>query len=214
MMDLSNFLLSIIASLVASILWVGALNLMSTKFRKLMYGIVDLVLNTDLKFVYNNSNAANQDIVKEMGKSSKIYIYTGRGHFLQEPEYSNVFDKDSTDVKIILPLPDSENKWLKQRAEEMHVINEGFTNETLAADIRGIATFLNPKVRNQRIKLQYSDSQHIGKIIILDNCAFFVPYQNNKFGKDTKVYKYKLGAYMYNWLDRYFDALWKENATL
>lgn len=213
-MSFNSFLLSIVASLVASILWVVVLNLVSVKFRKLLYGIVDLVLNTDLKYVYNNSNVANQDIVKEMEKSGKIYIYTGRGHFLQESEYSNVFDKDSTDVRIILPLPDPENKWLKQRAEEMHIINEGFTNETLATDIRGIATFLNPKVINQKIKLQYSDSQHIGKIIILDNCAFFVPYQKDKFGKDTKVYKYKLGAYMYNWLDRYFDALWKENAKL
>lgn len=210
----SGFLVSILASLIASIFWVLILNFASMKFRKLMYGIVDLVLNTDLRYVYSNSDAADKDIVKEMQKSNKIYIYTGRGHFLQEQEYANVFDMDSTDVKIILPVPNETNKWLIQRANEMNVINEGFTSATLASDIRGIANFLQPKVASGKIKLQYSDSQHIGKIIILNNCAFFVPYQKDKFGKDTQVYKYKIGAYMYNWLQRYFDALWEENATV
>lgn len=206
-----GFISSIIASLIASVLWVAILSIISEKFRGVVYGIVDLLLDTDLKYVYSDSSAADQNIINEMKKSNKIYIYTGRGQFLQGQEYATVFDKDYTEVKIVLPIFDSENKWLKQRAHEMNAINKGFTNVTLANDIKGIADFLKPQVEARKIQLRYSDSQHIGKIIILDNCAFFVPYQKNKFGKDTKVYKYKLGAYMYNWLNRYFDALWHES---
>lgn len=208
---IGTFALGILASLIASILWVIILNIMSKRFRGLLYGIIDVILNTDLKYIYNNSDIADNDIVREMQESSKIYIYTGRGQFLQGQEYANVFDKDSTDVKVILPVPDPNNKWLKQRAHEMNAINKGFTNNTLATDIQSIATFLKPQVDDNKIQLHYSDSQHIGKIIILDNCAFFVPYQKDKFGKATKVYEYKIGAYMYNWLQRYFDALWDED---
>ncbi len=209
--EIVTFFLGVLASLVATMLWVLILNIMSQRFRKFFYGVVDLILKTDLKFVYNNSNTADEDIIKEMKKSSKIYIYTGRGQFLQRQEYAEVFGKESTDVKIILPVPDSKNKWLMQRAHEMNAINEGFTADTLASDIQGIAKFLKPQIDANKIKLQYSDSQHIGKIIIMDNSVYFVPYQKDIFGKDTKVYNYKIGSYMYYWLQRYFDALWEEN---
>lgn len=205
------FVLGVVSSLVATMLWTLILNIVSQRFRKLFYGIVDLVLRTDLKFVYNNSDMADADIIKEMRKSSKIYIYTGRGQFLQRQEYADAFAKDSTDVKVILPVPEPNNKWLKQRAHEMNLINEGFTEKTLADDIQGIARFLQPKVDANKIKLHYSDSQHIGKIILMDNSVYFVPYQKDIFGKDTRLYNYKIGSYMYNWLQRYFNALWEEN---
>lgn len=208
---LITFFLGVIASLVATMLWVLILNIMSQRCRKFFYGAVDLILKTDLKFAYIDSSTADEDIIKEMQKSSKIYIYTGRGQFLQRQEYADAFEKESTDVKVILPVPDSENKWLIQRAQEMNAINKGFTANTLAGDIQGIANFLQPNIDTNRIKLHFSDSQHIGKIIIMDNSGYFVPYQKNIFGKDTKVYNYKIGSYMYNWLQRYFDALWEED---
>lgn len=211
-MNMSSFFVGITTSVIGSTIWFFFAALISGKFRKLLYRITDLILYTDIHYVYKDFKQAKDNVSSLLSKTSKVYIYTGRGNFLHDSEYLDTFDNKNIDVRIVLPVPDETNKWLIQRADEMHLINDGFTAKTLSTDIKNVVTFLEPSIQGKKVQLRFSDSQHIGKIILLDSCAFFTPYQNNKFGQDTKVYKYGANTYMYHWLERYFTLLW-ENAT-
>lgn len=208
----TSFFIGILTSIIGSTIWFIIITLVSKRFRKFLYRVIDLVLHTDVHYVYDDYEQAKRELSSLLSKTKKVFIYTGRGNFLHDQEYNSVFDNTNVDVRIVLPVANEKNKWLIQRANEMHVINAGFTAQTLSTDIKNVAVFLEPSILANKIGLRYSDSQHIGKIIILDTCVFFTPYQSNKFGQDTKVYKYGAGTYMYHWLERYFMSLWEENA--
>ena len=200
----------VISSLVATIIWLMVISMQSKRFREFLFQVTDFLLHTDLLYVYRDAQEAESDVIEDIKTSSKVRIYTGRGQFLQKDGYTEALADVHTQVEIVIPVSYVNNHWLQARAEEMHNINDAFNAQQLATDIQATETYLESFIARGTVVLRHTNTQHIGKIIILDECAYFTPYQLKKYGIDSKIYKYKANSNMYGWVTRYFEGLLSE----
>ena len=159
-------------------------------------------------------NAAEADVVKNMEKSCFLYILTGRGNFLlsggnsDKNPYFKYFSDKNNEVIVLLPNiydKDRDKKWIKQRVEEMKDVKNAMITEIDAfeAQVNAVIMGIEKAVLcvDKRL-IALFDSFHIGKIILLDEVAYFQPYLSDIDGKDGRVYRYKKKSDMYKWLER------------
>ena len=162
---------------------------------------------------FSDWNAVEADVIKNMEKSSFLYIMTGRGNFLlggdrgsgKNPYFEYFSDKNKK-VIILLPNIYDECKWIIQRVEEMKKIENSMITGVPAfkAQIHAVIMGIEEAVLcvDKKRFIALFDSFHIGKIILLDKVAYFQPYLSDTDGKDGRVYKYKKNSDMYKWLER------------
>lgn len=209
--EVGSFLLSIFASIIATLicLWVSAV--FSQKWRRLYYFITDFVLKTGIAFFYPNRTKAEIDIEKDIKNTKKLKFMGGRGEIIKNPPYNEILSDTTKDVKILLPVPDENNIWVIHRVEELKAANkvkQDFTSKSLVADIKAVIThYCKSKVFLDG-KLRYFDSMHLGRIIITDEYAYLTLYEKDKVGKYSPLIKYFKNSPMYMWIERYFDGLY------
>jgi len=162
---------------------------------------------------------AKRDIHKHIQVSRKLHIMTSRGGFISnfdeenENEGSNMFLQSiqSQDNDILVLLPDIEHacpkrNWILQREGERPEarLAEGIKSAIEAIKEIRVVKFSQGEKKTKTVDatshVKFYDSLHIGKIIILDNYAYFQPY----FADTSKnpVFKYNKESNMYKCLDR------------
>ena len=207
-----NFVGSIIASIIATVICVLATGFISKRWRKVYYSIANLILRTGVKYYYHDRTVADEDIRKELCTSKKFKYYGGRGQIIKDPPYSEYIVDSKKNVEILIPVPDSDDFWLQMRAEELkaaHHVQNGVSSTSLATDINAVIShFLDSKIYEEE-KLRLFTTWHMGRIIILDKTAYFTVYERNRVGKYSPVYKYSNDMPMYKWLEKYFDDIYK-----
>jgi len=210
---LVNFLLGILASIIAGIILIMGSGVLSRTARWVLTATLGRILDIDIEYVFNNSDDAKIDIAKELERAKVLNFLTGRGNQLQRPPYASLFEKPSTiKIRILLPntqLQLNEFDWIAQRENELTSFDTAYRIGHLKKQIELMAEFLNNHKQNQLLEVKAYNAPHIGRILLTDRCAYFTPYRSDAHGRDVHVIKYRRGGDMYDWLSRCFNQLWE-----
>lgn len=212
-----QFLINILASIIAGILLIPILGQLSQGARWLITGVLSRITNSDIDFVFPNKAASVKDVQKEIEKAKWVYIFTGRGGEFQRSTFASLFHHKpvSRNVKVKILLPQTQLSsssgvdWTNEREKELKQFEKAFNSgrDLLKNQIEINVKFLEEYIDQKYYELKFYSFPHIGRIIITDKVAFYTPYQTDLHGKDSNVYKYKNGEMYDNYL-RLFNQIW------
>lgn len=211
----TNFGLSILASIIASIIMIVAASFFSAKFRWLIITILNALVNGDIQNIFPNAQLAQDTLKAEMAKSKRVRIFAARGSELSRSTFLPLFKR--TDdcplelLHLLLPLteiPKGEYDWIAQREKEMNDFDDGAGNNLrsqINTNVRGILE----RKKDEKIKIRRHNVPTIGRIIITDFYVYFTPYQRDKYGMNSTIYQFRIGGSFYESLLRFFVQVWE-----
>jgi hypothetical protein len=212
---MNEFIIGVLASLVAGLLLLGGTALASQRARWLLTGLLGRLLDIDVEAVFADKQASETDLHAELERANNVSILTGRGNELQRNAFDPLFMRrpSNSSVKVRLLLPDTERRpghvdWIWQRETELSGFDPAFGKGLLRKQIDGNVAFLQPYIKAGQLELRRFNSPHIGRIVLTDRFAYFTPYQSSSHGRHNPVYKYRRGS-VYDNLERLFRQLWK-----
>lgn len=214
---LSNLLIGIFSSLIATILFITISSIISKKFRWLFVKLQGFITHSDIEYVYENKKEAYNDILADLSKSSKAFLITSRGNDL-DSDLFNTFLKNRPassrkELKVILPDINSSvgQYWIEERRKELVKFNDvKYQDENSLLDmIRRNIALLQGFVNSKRLDLQLRSFPHTGRILLTDDYCYFTPYNRDRDDDFDPVMKYNRGN-TYKSYRRYFDLLWNE----
>ncbi len=85
-----NFILSIIASIVATVILLVTATWRSKTIRRALTAIASGLLKIEVKFVFANSREAEEEIKEALSKAAQIRIFSSRGNEFQRDLYSSI----------------------------------------------------------------------------------------------------------------------------
>jgi hypothetical protein len=212
---MANFLLSILASIVAGVILIWAAGLISKQARWVLIGILGRLLNLDVDYVFTNKTEVQSDLKKELSRSNDVAIFTGRGNELQRRTFSALFlerpEKRQVRVRILLPRTiqrDGEYDWTLQRENELAKFDPAFGNGLLKEQIQVIIRFFQQHLSAKTVEVRQFNYSHIGRIVITERFAYYTPYRKDAHGSNSPVYKFRRSGEMYDNFLRLFEQLW------
>jgi hypothetical protein len=212
------FVMTILAELVAIALLTIIGGFFSKKARWVLTAIFGRLLDIDVEHVFRNKSEADADIQEELGRSSGVYLLTGRGNELQRKTFASALSRTPKGGKpgfrILLPVTKpitSGADWTAQREGEIAAVDTAFGNGILSEQIETTVKFLSSYIRTGAVELKRFNYPHIGRILITDRVAYFTPYREDAHGRDSTVIKYRRGGEMYDCLARLFNQLWTQS---
>lgn len=176
-----------------------------------------LNISDDIVAIYKNKREAEPHIISSIDASSSIKIMAGRGSELQRETYAKIFElpQQFAKIKIMLPNPITQHgqiDWLDLREKEVISFDRAFAKNTLREQIKANINFVKTTATaSQNFEFKLFNALHLGLIVITDNAVFFYFLKTNGHGRDSKMYQCKVDSEIYQWLNRYFDEIWKQS---
>ena len=214
-----TFLLGILSSLVAGVLFVLASAFFSQRTRGILVSLLARLLKLDSEAVFLNKQDASKDIDKELLRASDIKILTGRGNELQRGILAQFLGGPRPTrlriLRIALPLVDfqasKENPdWLSLRETELAAFDHVYNSDLLRNQVRANIRYLEAPVREGRAEVRLFNSPHLGRIIVTDAVAYLNRYAATAHGRDCEIVKFRKGGPMYEYCERAFDLIWSQ----
>jgi len=209
------FIQSVLASLVAGALVILLTGLFSRRARWVLTAILGRILGVDIEYVYRNSRAAADDVKHNLERASWVDLMTGRGNELQRETFAPILAErrgpGTRPFRILLPETQPTGAgydWTAQRESELAKFDRSFGQGVLRTQVNTTVEFLLPHLSEGEIELRLFSYPHLGRILITNRAAFFTPYSAQTHGRDCRVYKYRVGGDMYEFLRRLFEQLW------
>lgn len=198
----------IASSLIATIIWALLVLLFSPKFMRFIKKILVSLMDSGTAYIFESYKNKEfiEDLDKELKGAKKIWVCASRGTFLMERPYRNYLNQLDIPIRVLLPDINS-NAWIKLRTQEVSTSGATYTEEAFEEAITSSCFFL--KACKGNVKLKKYDCIHIGRIIMTDKVAYFVPYLSDTYGEDVTVYKYTVNSTKYKWIERLLIEMWK-----
>lgn len=208
---MTNFIISILASLlataIAAIFAFFFRQKLGTLVKRWLINIFDMgtynIFSSDTDTEYKN------DLKNELFKAKFIHIFAGRGRFLFNEPYRTILEKETIEIKILLPDTESDYEidWIETALDKI-APHRSFRKQVSAS----VDYIISLSKQNPKVMLKRYHALAVGRITITDSVAYFQPYTKD-FSDKSPVYKYKAGSFMYMWAVRYFDSYWEPRCT-
>lgn len=216
---MNDFYIGISASVVGSFLFAVSVYFFSRKVRVYVFSKLNSLTLSGVEYVYPNRKSAEADICESLDKTDFVKIMSGRGHYFQADEYSNLFNYHKVYTKGIYvmlanPYFVEGYDWIKQREDELAKFDKSFGVDLHKKQIIGTIGFLLNHVKNKRISLKLNQHPIIGRIVITQDYLFFTPMKSGSHIRTSQTYKYNRSSDMYQHYYRLFDQVWDASYSL
>ncbi len=208
-------IMGILASLIAYFIIKAISDLFVKKSgKKIVSNILGKVLGIEIKNIFKNSEDVVEDLQIELKKAKNIAILTGRGLDLRKgPKFQEIYEnsKNKDSIRILLPrtiFTSDETDWTAHRQSELETASKAYRGN-LKNDILETQNSIINHDTSKKIKIKCFNTPHIGRIVITERVAYFTPYETNKDGLESRIFKYGTNDDMYNALTRLFDVIWE-----
>lgn len=210
---LSNFIVSVISSLIASFIFLILTFFFSNRFKDIVIMLFCKLIGLGIEKIYKQKKDASDDLEKDINNSTFVKIYTGRGNEFLKGTFNNILNSDiKTKMSILLPktnIGENEYNWVNQRNDEIKVFDTSYENENLLYEqIESIYSYLLIHSNRSNINIKRYNFPHFGRIIITDSFAYFTPYKANAHGDKALTIKFSKCSDLYVWLERLFNQIW------
>jgi hypothetical protein len=211
----TEIIVGIISSLIAAILFVGVAALLSRAARWTLTGVLGRLLDVDIEMVFSSPREAAGDINKELLRSSRVSLLTGRGSELQRETFARFFRELSSStaysLRVLLPSPDQAGQsinWIARREEEVRLFDPAYGKGVLVSQIQTTMRYLEGFSDRPNVEVRVHLLPLIGRILLTDNCVYLTPYSRFGHSRESRVTKYRRGGDMYEFLERIFEETW------
>lgn len=189
----------------------------SRRARKAGTAVAARLTESDVEIVYRDRSDAQADLAYDVGRSSQVFLLTGRAVQLQTDDaFAHLFTSPGTtprvDFRILLPLPMKPLgvDWTSINEKELAKLDRAYeAHGTLRNQIEQSRRLLETYERQGLVSVGYADLPHVGRIVITDHAAYFNPYSDSRHSRHSPVVKYRSGGVHHAALRRLFDLLWQ-----
>ncbi len=212
-----EFWIGVISSISAT-LFLLIVSYYSKKSRGILIDLFKKIVRIDIDFVYTNSRESQKDIMKDLEKTTKVYLIMGRGGELQRETYARLLQNTQsyTSIKILLPQPKTKTNeidWLEARENEIIKFDTAFDKGILKEHVTTTINYIRKTAKTHtNFIVKLFNSPDLGKIIITDNYLYYYMLNRNTHGRQNKMYRCKVGTETYNSYLRLFEFMF-ENST-
>lgn len=211
---LINFVLSIIASVVATLLLLITATWRSKNVRRVLTSIAATFLRVEIKYAFKSTKDAESEVKAALDRARYVRVFSSRGNEFQRTMYQSILQgaqRKKTIVQVLLPDPTQKPQgtdWIDQREQEIATFDKAYGKGTLRRQIENNLQFLQAHIEAGRFEVRTYNYPHIGRIILTDDVLFLQPYKDYLHGRDCPVIEYGHGD-VYEMFSRFFDMLWE-----
>ncbi|NEP56383.1 MAG: hypothetical protein F6K31_05080 [Symploca sp. SIO2G7] len=211
-----NFLLSILASIIASTIMLVVASFLSSKFRWILITILNALVRGDIETIFPNARRAQDALMADISKSKRVWIFAARGGELSRETFSPLFKRTKqypVELRVLLPItniPAGQYDWIELRSREIEQFDPGSGN-VLRTQIDANAMTIAARQPHGDTKIRRYNAPQIGRIILTDRYAYFTPYQPDSYGKNSAMYQFRYGGPFYRSLLRFFAQVWESS---
>lgn len=214
-MDYTSFIIGIIGSLIASVIFTMAAYLISKRFKKQVTILFNRVVDTGMIYIYNNQKEAIDDIKRSFKSSDEIRIMAYRG-------YSYYTDTGS--LRFILkdlekwqrlyfmssdPISDGKVNYIIDRASEVTNIDTEEQQHYVDEVKHGVKILASIAAKNDNIEISHHNHPPTFKIMLFRDDLYLSYLSKDSRAKNNKMYRYRSGSDMYKVMERHFDLVLK-----
>lgn len=215
-MKIEDFLLSIVASLIASLIFVLTVTKTSPRIKQAIISGLARYLGYDLDAIFETKGASEQEYFADLRKSHRVWIKSGRGNEFSSAAFRKFFQEQAAkdiDLRVLLPetqLHFPEPDWVKQRDKEISSFDGIYGDGYLKNEIDQNINFVIKTIGKSCGELRLFSHPHLAKITITDSHLYFRPYTTATHGSRNFIYRFKRGE-MYSTYERLFSIIWLES---
>ena len=192
-----NFIISVLASLLATAIAAVFAFFFRRKLGLLVKHWLINIFDMGTYNIFSNDTDTEykNDLKNELFKARFIHIVAGRGRFLFNEPYRTILEKETIEIKLLLPDVESnyEIDWIETALDKI-APHRSFRKQVSAS----VDYIISLSKKNPKVILKRYHALAVGRITITDNAAYFQPYTKD-FSDKSPVYKYKAGSFMYLW---------------
>jgi hypothetical protein len=209
-----NFLLSVLAEIVATVVIVFTATWRSKAVRRALTAVASAFLNVDVQYVFPSGAEAEDAIKEALNRAQGVKIFSGRGNSFQRDLFASLLGKNDgrqAHVQLLLPDPGpipQGSTWVEHREREVAAFDRSFGHGTLSRQIENVLLYLQPHIEAGHFEVRRYDMPHICRFILTDECLFLTPYSKLMHGRHSRVYQIGRGD-LYDMFERLFNMVWE-----
>lgn len=210
-----EFLINILASMVAGVIMLVATTFASTRARWLLTATFGKLLGVDVERVYPNKHGALSDVEREILRSHQVDIMTGRGNDLEAAHFQSLLSKraasNNTRLRILLPETRhlvSDVNWNEVNDREIALIDRSYGGGLLAKQVESVVEFLKPYLQEGKVEMRRFNMPHLGRILITDRYVFVTFYPHHTRAEYAEVVKFARKGVLSDGFVRLFNLAW------
>ena len=167
----------------------------------------------ELGFVksWDNQKEAESQLLEDIGKSSKIDIFTTRGGTFSNTDKNEIAkllfkNKDFIDKRILLSHPD--NGFLPKRQKELEAATKETVND-LKIEVKNSFEKLTKKFGENCVRQHYENPVRY-RLILLEECMYISQQLEDKCSQESPIAKYNKDSFWYPILSAEFEGFWEK----
>lgn len=214
MSTLGNFVLAVLAEIVAAAIVFFTATWRSKAVRRALTAVASAFLNVDIQYVFPSGIDAERTLKEALNRAQGVKIFSGRGSSFQRDLFASLLGKNDgkrPHVQVLLPDPSPTpqgSSWVEHREREVAAFDRSFGHGTLPRQIENVLLFLQPHIEPGRFEVRKYDTPHICRFILTDEYLFLTPYSKLMHGRHSRVYQIGRGD-LYDMFARFFDMVWE-----
>ena len=212
-----SFLLSFLASLLATFAAILVVAAISGRARKAFIAAISSLLGIDIENVFADPRLGYEDLQRELARTKNLYLLAGRGLELQKDQFAVLLRNKKKKLRILLADADAIGvNWMEIRERELAVFDRAYGDGLIATQLRAASEFLRKLIAEEgdRIECRLFNAPVFGRFIMTDYVVYFHPYRSDAHGSETPLFKYRRGGEMYSCLRRLFLIIWDQSPAI
>jgi hypothetical protein len=207
---MSDFVLSIVSSIVSSALIVVAGWFFTKKFKKQLIVAFGRLIGSGLEYVYPREIDAAADMSRAVRRSETVRMLSMRAFRLLKDDAPLAFmlreECPAKEVRVLLADPNS--LAVAKRAEEFLSIDPSYTTERYIEDIRWSSRQVAENHRNTHLSMRLHKEPAFVRLLITDDFLFLSFFLRDVHGDNSRVFRISRLSPIYESYCRYFDWIW------
>jgi hypothetical protein len=210
---MTNFVLGVVSSLVATVLTVTVGLIGAARMRRLPIALLSRVSGLGIRQSFRQQRLANAALGQDLEKARWVKVLAGRGNELTRDSFRTVWEQADfrlDSVQILLPNPGLGNgSFLADREAEVRRHDAGFKPGLLAQQVSANIDYISSVASlRSNVELRLYDAPNISRIVLTDKVAYLTTYSPGEHGRNSPCLVFTSPGPMYDFSLRMFSVTW------
>jgi hypothetical protein len=208
--NVTNFIVGVVSSLVASILLLLFGTFFFPRVRAWLGSVLGRIAGAGAIRMYPTQTAAAKDVAAAVLGARWISILAARGNELTSGNLEGLWDKVASKERVTIVLPDPARtdspSWLTHHEEEATRYDPGFGGNLLAEQVKSNTEYLKKRTEGRtNVQIVNVDFPTVGRLVITDRIAFITLYSESRHGRDAPCLAASPSSPFYHFAIRLFS---------
>lgn len=205
-----SFILGVISSIVATIIFVWASWFTSTRVRLLLIRTLGRLSKAGYSELHSRPADRSISLQRVLNEARWVKIFAVRGNELVSGALEDLWEKapcmESVDIIILDPDAVGTDSWISHHEREVSRYDRGFRQLMLSDQVRANIAYLANRISGmQNVQLRVSNFPSVARIIMSDRCAMVTLYSETEHGREASYILAEPSSPLYPFARRLFN---------